>query len=404
MDAGDLLDVADLGAAQFVVQDQEICLLLAAELPDLPELALAQIGGGVRGFPVLEEFPQNLGSGGVGQLRQFGQGCLRVKFAGVDAGQDGPLFSGVVFVHKIASDSVDSLWRLGRIDGPYRQYTTGRPGFQGHLHFFSESAMMEGKRRALSCSIWKTVPAAFLSRPNRFIAVCRCQGEDVRVHGEEHRPVRGAAAPRLGGLAGTGGFRAAENGLLPGGGPEGEPAHKHGLPGPQPGGRGGSEKRGPLPAGHRAGRPWSAGRRCSGIPASIFTWRETAAGAFWRSEGVTLEEGGVCRFPDAPTERGVRHLHGLMEAKRQGYEAAVLFVIQMEDCPVSASQRRHPPGFRGGAAAGGEGRCGDPRPELPGDAGLSDPVGTPSGLSRRTRRNQRRSSRVKLPLRKSSSP
>lgn len=46
-------------------------------------------------------------------------------------------------------------------------------------------------------------------------------------------------------------------------------------------------------------------------------------------KGVTLEEDGVCRFPDAPTERGARHLRELITAKRQGFDAAVLFVIQM---------------------------------------------------------------------------
>lgn len=46
-------------------------------------------------------------------------------------------------------------------------------------------------------------------------------------------------------------------------------------------------------------------------------------------KGVTLEEDGVCRFPDAPTERGARHLRELVAAKRQGFDAAVLFVIQM---------------------------------------------------------------------------
>ena len=46
-------------------------------------------------------------------------------------------------------------------------------------------------------------------------------------------------------------------------------------------------------------------------------------------KGVTLEEDGVCRFPDAPTQRGARHLRELILAKQQGYDAAVLFVIQM---------------------------------------------------------------------------
>lgn len=48
-------------------------------------------------------------------------------------------------------------------------------------------------------------------------------------------------------------------------------------------------------------------------------------------KGVTLEENGVVRFPDAPTERGLRHVEELMDAVDAGYEAWILFVIQMED-------------------------------------------------------------------------
>ena len=48
-------------------------------------------------------------------------------------------------------------------------------------------------------------------------------------------------------------------------------------------------------------------------------------------KGCTLENDGVCSFPDAPTERGVKHLHGLTRAVREGYGAFVLFVIQMPD-------------------------------------------------------------------------
>ena len=50
---------------------------------------------------------------------------------------------------------------------------------------------------------------------------------------------------------------------------------------------------------------------------------------FLEVKGVTLEKNGVCRFPDAPTQRGARHLRELIFAKEQGYDAAVLFVIQM---------------------------------------------------------------------------
>ncbi len=51
---------------------------------------------------------------------------------------------------------------------------------------------------------------------------------------------------------------------------------------------------------------------------------------FMEVKGVTLEDNGVVRFPDAPTERGVKHLKELTAARAEGYEAAVLFVIQME--------------------------------------------------------------------------
>lgn len=48
-------------------------------------------------------------------------------------------------------------------------------------------------------------------------------------------------------------------------------------------------------------------------------------------KGVTLEEDGKCRFPDAPTERGKKHLLELIEVKESGRGAGVLFLIQIED-------------------------------------------------------------------------
>ncbi len=53
---------------------------------------------------------------------------------------------------------------------------------------------------------------------------------------------------------------------------------------------------------------------------------------FVEVKGVTLERDGVVLFPDAPTERGARHLRELAEAAKQGYESYVFFVIQMEEC------------------------------------------------------------------------
>lgn len=61
-----------------------------------------------------------------------------------------------------------------------------------------------------------------------------------------------------------------------------------------------------------------------------FYW-EAADGrkGFVEVKGVTLEENGHARFPDAPTQRGVKHLEELLQCRVQGYEAAVCFVLQM---------------------------------------------------------------------------
>jgi len=52
---------------------------------------------------------------------------------------------------------------------------------------------------------------------------------------------------------------------------------------------------------------------------------------FVEVKGVTLEEDGIAKFPDAPTERGLKHINGLIDAKKNGYDAYVIFIIQMSD-------------------------------------------------------------------------
>lgn len=51
---------------------------------------------------------------------------------------------------------------------------------------------------------------------------------------------------------------------------------------------------------------------------------------FAEVKGVTLEDDGIVRFPDAPTERGVKHLNGLIQCVQEGYEACAVFIIQMD--------------------------------------------------------------------------
>lgn len=62
-----------------------------------------------------------------------------------------------------------------------------------------------------------------------------------------------------------------------------------------------------------------------------FYWESSKSRGFVEVKGVTLEEDGVVRFPDAPTLRGVKHLDELVKAREAGCEAAVCFVIQMEN-------------------------------------------------------------------------
>ena len=60
-------------------------------------------------------------------------------------------------------------------------------------------------------------------------------------------------------------------------------------------------------------------------------------------KGCTLEIGGVGYFPDAPTERGVKHLHELMRAAGEGYKAFAAFVIQMDGVTrVLPNTKTHP--------------------------------------------------------------
>ena len=74
-----------------------------------------------------------------------------------------------------------------------------------------------------------------------------------------------------------------------------------------------------------------------------FYWEAGDRRGFVEVKGCTLEENGLCRFPDAPTERGVKHLHELTACLSEGYEAAVCFIIQMEGMrQFSPNDHTHP--------------------------------------------------------------
>jgi len=89
-----------------------------------------------------------------------------------------------------------------------------------------------------------------------------------------------------------------------------------------------------------------------------FSFTKDGKPCFLEVKGVTLEQAGVCAFPDAPTQRGVKHLQGLTRAAREGYGAYVLFVIQMADVeylhPNDATDPAFGKALREAAAAGVE--------------------------------------------------
>ena len=172
------------------------------------------------------------------------------------------------------------------------------------------------------------VPAEFVSRPNRFIAVCRLGGTEVRVHVKNTGRCRELLRP------------GAQVWLEPA---EGQRKTAFSLVAVQKGERlVNIDSQAPNKAVEEALRE---GRLCLpelGYPALAV--REKAFGSsrfdfylegggrrgYLEVKGVTLEEDGVCRFPDAPTKRGARHLQELIWAREQGFAAAILFVIQME--------------------------------------------------------------------------
>ena len=76
-----------------------------------------------------------------------------------------------------------------------------------------------------------------------------------------------------------------------------------------------------------------------------FSFTRDSRPCFLEVKGVTLEEDGVCAFPDAPTERGAKHLRGLTEAAKAGFGAYVLFVIQMADVKYLRPHDERDPAF-----------------------------------------------------------
>ena len=87
-----------------------------------------------------------------------------------------------------------------------------------------------------------------------------------------------------------------------------------------------------------------------------FSFQKDGRQCFLEVKGVTLEQDGVCAFPDAPTQRGAKHLQELSRLAKEGYGTYVLFVIQMDDVrylhPNDATDPAFGNALRQAAAAG----------------------------------------------------
>lgn len=168
------------------------------------------------------------------------------------------------------------------------------------------------------------LPAVFLSRPNRFIAHVLVEGEDVVCHVKNTGRCRELLRPE------------ARVWLEKGTNPKRKTAYD--LVTVEKGRRlVNMDAQAPnkifgewalrLEAGIRSVRPEVA----FGDSRLDFLLETEQGRHYVEVKGVTLEEGGHVFFPDAPTERGVRHLHTLMRAVEQGHRATVFFVVQMAD-------------------------------------------------------------------------
>lgn len=67
--------------------------------------------------------------------------------------------------------------------------------------------------------------------------------------------------------------------------------------------------------------------------------------AFAEVKGVTLEQGGTALFPDAPTQRGTKHINGLIRCVEEGFQAYLILVIQMRGVQVFRPNAATDPAF-----------------------------------------------------------
>lgn len=199
----------------------------------------------------------------------------------------------------------------------------------------------------------KILPARFLTRPNRFVARVEAEGEELICHVKNTGRCRELLAP------------GATVWLEESGNPNRKT--KFDLIAVEKGTRLiNMDAQAPnqvfaewaRSGGFRKGLTLLRPEKTYGSSRFDFYWESSEKRGFVEVKGVTLEEDGVVRFPDAPTLRGVKHLEELVNAHEAGYEAAVCFVIQMENvryfAPNDATHSEFGQALRRAAAAGVE--------------------------------------------------
>lgn len=183
-------------------------------------------------------------------------------------------------------------------------------------------------------------PAVFLSRPNRFVALVRLGEEEVQVHVKNTGRCRELLRP------------GAQVYLTKSGNPGRKTAYD--LIAVKKGARLiNMDAQAPnqvfsewAAAGHFVpGLTLLKAEQTHGNSRFDFYWEAGPRKGFVEVKGVTLEENGAVYFPDAPTQRGVKHLRGLAQCVREGYEGTVCFVIQMEQADFFAPNDRTHPAF-----------------------------------------------------------
>lgn len=195
----------------------------------------------------------------------------------------------------------------------------------------------------------KILRAEFLSRPNRFIANCNLDGEIVTVHVKNTGRCRELLVP--------GATVLLEQSL--------NPARKtaYDLISVRKGERLINMD---SAAPNRIAAEWIMQGGLGFVPTLLkpevrladsrydFYLEQDGAPCYVEVKGVTLEENAVVRFPDAPTERGVKHLRGLAALAQQGIGARVIFVIQMQGVDYLEPNRVTHPAFADALRAAAE--------------------------------------------------